>query len=175
LIPGGGASVGGDDIRITFYSPGGWSKDTEMFHLWLNTGFVPLDGSRLSLRKEELDGAHKDKHHHCFDEEFRATFEFAADQDALDIDANPPGSPTASLTSRQRPAFFDEAARSPSPVRSPRSEGIIRASGSPTSDKLSVAQVGEDARSGSGSRHQDPMSPPPPPPHEPVRQPSQRE
>eukprot|EP01065_Artemidia_motanka_P046780 TRINITY_DN7173_c0_g1_i2.p1 TRINITY_DN7173_c0_g1~~TRINITY_DN7173_c0_g1_i2.p1 ORF type:complete len:682 (+),score=25.65 TRINITY_DN7173_c0_g1_i2:232-2277(+) len=73
-----GASIGGGDLRFTFYAAGAL-RDTEMFHFWLHTGFVPLDRSPLVLRKEELDGAHKDKHNACFDEDFRITLEFSLD------------------------------------------------------------------------------------------------
>jgi hypothetical protein len=64
------------DVKFEFYAKSTLSKD-KLCHFWFNTCFVPSTMLSLSLTKEEIDKAHKDKNHKNFDREFRIDLIFS--------------------------------------------------------------------------------------------------
>jgi phosphatidylinositol-3,4,5-trisphosphate 3-phosphatase/dual-specificity protein phosphatase PTEN len=65
----------GGELHIEVIDQDQLSKDDVMMGFWVHTGFLPLDGT-LTLRKEELDDAVKDKKHELIDADFTLTLKY---------------------------------------------------------------------------------------------------
>jgi hypothetical protein len=75
LSLGDGCTLYGDCL-ITFYQLSLYlSKDTHMFHFWINTSFI--NNYYLSLDKSQLDGPNKDHKNAFFAEDFKLELYFA--------------------------------------------------------------------------------------------------
>eukprot|EP00455_Lapot_gusevi_P026099 TRINITY_DN2754_c0_g3_i1.p1 TRINITY_DN2754_c0_g3~~TRINITY_DN2754_c0_g3_i1.p1 ORF type:complete len:223 (+),score=49.20 TRINITY_DN2754_c0_g3_i1:43-711(+) len=62
------------DCKFIFFDEDSFSKDDKMFWCWMNTAFVK--NNLLALKKDELDGAVKDKGNRLFDVNFTVEFYF---------------------------------------------------------------------------------------------------
>lgn len=78
-IPGGLMIEG--DIRFEFFDHDDYSHDDEMFEFWINTSFLPKEGV-LSISREDLDTATKDKKHEYYDEDFACVLYYNVGQAA---------------------------------------------------------------------------------------------
>lgn len=63
------------EVKLTLWDRDSLSKDDTMCSFWLHTGFLPLQGS-VTLTKEQLDEAVKDKGCDMFDADFRLTVHY---------------------------------------------------------------------------------------------------
>jgi hypothetical protein len=69
------APLPGGDLRFEIFDYDQLSKNDVMMSFWVNTAFLPLNGT-LVLEKNELDDAVKDKNHSLIDKDFVLTVKY---------------------------------------------------------------------------------------------------